>query len=110
MHIHNAIRYEMRSLVEALEVVQARGTKLAEWEVKMINKAWKAHEEHVHSHHSNEDDILIPQLKERFNYPEQVCFLFRNWLANGNAIFVSHSVLITFFCRNFFFARLKPIT
>jgi hypothetical protein len=61
----------MRSLIEALEAAKARGS-LKEWEAKCIQSAWGAHEKHVHAHHGNEDEILVPFLKTRFHYPDKV--------------------------------------
>lgn len=72
---HNSLRAEMRSLVEALEAVNGREGSLQDWEVKCIKKAWAAHEVHIHSHHKNEDDIMVPFLKTRFHYPDKVKLL-----------------------------------
>ena len=73
VHAHNSIRDEMRQLVTALEATNGRdGGDLQDWEIKCIKKAWKAHEIHIHSHHSNEDDIMVPFLKKRFHYPNKV--------------------------------------
>ena len=74
MHAHNSLRDEMRNLVEALEVTHGRRASLEEWEVKCIKRAWAAHEVHVHSHHNNEDAIMVPYLETRFKYPDKVCF------------------------------------
>lgn len=71
-HAHNSLRDEMRSLVTALEATNSRDGDLQEWEVNCIKKAWGAHFTHVHSHHTNEDKIMVPFLKTRFLYPEKV--------------------------------------
>ena len=77
-HAHNSLRAEMQSLVEALEATNSRdGGKLQDWEVTCIQKAWKAHEVHIHSHHTNEDNVMVPFLKTRFRYPDKVgCYFF----------------------------------
>lgn len=73
VHAHNALRYEIRSLIEATEATNKRsGQKLQQWEIECITKAWKAHEEHIHSHHANEDNIMGPYLSTRFHYPDKV--------------------------------------
>jgi hypothetical protein len=75
MHAHNSLREEMRNLVTALEATNAREGNLKDWEAKCIKKAWAAHEIHVHSHHTNEDDIMVPYLETRFKYPDKVRIL-----------------------------------
>jgi Hemerythrin HHE cation binding domain len=82
MHAHNAIRDEMRNLVTSLEATDARKGTLRDWEAKCIKKAWAAHEIHVHSHHTNEDNILVPFLLTRFKYPEKVGVARRLWIQN----------------------------
>ena len=72
VHAHNALRYEIRELIEAVDATNRRSPRLQQWEIDCIAKAWKGHEEHIHSHHSNEDDILAPYLSTRFHYPEKV--------------------------------------
>jgi hypothetical protein len=61
----------MRMMVEALEAAATRGP-LKQWEAVCIQTFWKAHFGHVHSHHTNEDAILVPYLQTRFKYPEKV--------------------------------------
>ena len=75
VHAHNALRYEVRNLIEAMEATNQRnGNQWQKWEIDCIAKAWKAHEEHIHSHHSNEDKIMGPYLSTRFHYPDKVNF------------------------------------
>lgn len=73
-HAHNSLRAEMRTLVECLEATNKRQGGLQDWEVNCIKKAWAAHEVHIHCHHKNEDDIMVPFLKTRFRYPNKVSF------------------------------------
>ena len=73
VHAHNALRYEIQSLIEAINATNNRsGKQLKQWEIECITKAWKAHEEHIHAHHSNEDKIMGPYLSTRFHYPDKV--------------------------------------
>lgn len=65
-HAHNSLRGEMEDFKQALRQVKERGVPLQEWEVKAIQEAMKAHHEHVHDHHTNEDHILMPEVQGRF--------------------------------------------
>jgi len=59
-------------MIEAVEAVKARnGDDMQGWELECFAKAWNSHNIHVHSHHSNEDDTLVPVLKGRFHYPDK---------------------------------------
>ena len=66
----------MRTMIEAFEAVNKRGP-VTEWELSCIQSVWNAHYEHIHAHHSNEDDLLAPWLAERINLPEKVSDDFR---------------------------------
>jgi len=59
-------------MIEALEASKKRGGALQEWEVACVTTAWKTHYLHIHSHHSNEDDMLTPYLETRINYPDKL--------------------------------------
>jgi hypothetical protein len=61
----------MTMMVEALEAAKSRGP-LKQWEAVCIQTFWKAHFDHIHAHHTNEDAILVPFLKTRFKYPDKV--------------------------------------
>ena len=58
----------------ALEnIVERNGTQPPEgWEIRTMNKWWASHSAHIHSHHSNEDDLFNPYLRTRFDYPEKL--------------------------------------
>ena len=43
-----------------------------DWEVASIQRWWKSHYKHIHSHHQNEDERLNPYLRERIVYPEKL--------------------------------------
>lgn len=70
MHAHNALRDQLRSFIEVLEVVKLRGT-LDQWEIDCIRTVWHGHYLNIHDHHENEDRIYTPFLKTRFHYPEK---------------------------------------
>jgi hemerythrin-like domain-containing protein len=61
----------MRSLIETFQAVKSRSGALQEWEIQCIQNLWKLHFLHIHTHHSDEDDILVPRLSKRFRYPEK---------------------------------------
>jgi hypothetical protein len=82
----------MRMMVEALEAAKTRGAPLKQWEAVCIQNFWKAHYDHIHSHHKNEDAILVPFLQTRFKYPEKVG-------SDGRAVFIF--VILSFFSRVF---------
>jgi hemerythrin-like domain-containing protein len=71
MHAHNALRMEMKEMVECVQAASSRGGSIKTWEAKCIQKFWDAHLVHVKSHHINEDAIFVPFLKTRLNYPEK---------------------------------------
>ena len=43
-----------------------------DWEVASIQRWWKSHFIHIHSHHQNEDEKMNPYLRERILYPEKL--------------------------------------
>lgn len=71
---HNSIRAEVHGLRNALDQIISRGegTCMPEWTVRSLQTWWKAHYEHIHGHHYNEDHILNPKLRERFHYPDKL--------------------------------------
>lgn len=74
VHAHNSIRAEISGLRTAFDEIIARGDGISmpDWAVMSLQTWWKAHTEHIHGHHSNEDDILNPKLRERFHYPDKL--------------------------------------
>jgi hemerythrin-like domain-containing protein len=69
MHAHNSIRAEMDLLIAAIDSIREKPLSAAQ--ISYIQQAWQCHYEHVHAHHSNEDDLLVPFLSTRFVYPVQ---------------------------------------
>ena len=70
---HDSLRLEMRSIQQALRSVQNRKTKLQAWEIASIYTIiQKVHLVHVESHHKNEDNVIVPELRKRFKYPDKV--------------------------------------
>lgn len=72
MHAHNAIRGEIASIRSALEAIEKRGNTLVAWKVKALKTVTDAHFEHIHGHHSNEDDVFVPEFHKRFRFPEKL--------------------------------------
>jgi len=72
VHAHNALRLEISEMKNALAALTARGLIKEEWEVKALNETWDSHLEHVHSHHRNEDTILVPFVRTRYIYQEKL--------------------------------------
>lgn len=60
----------MRVFREALESIQKRPLK--EWEIAAIQMAAAGHLEHIHEHHTNEDEIFAPALRVRFRWPDKI--------------------------------------
>jgi len=67
---HNAIRAE----IDKFEVVLSHlgDRQLKDWEKHALKEWWAGHFEHVHSHHSNEDTIMNPVIRQRVNYPDKL--------------------------------------
>lgn len=77
VHAHNAIRGELKMFQECCESIRKQATSssattLKDWQAKALQSIFDAHDHFVHSHHSNEDDILAPALAKRFHYPEKL--------------------------------------
>ena len=70
VHSHNAVRFEIGEMKRVLEALEH--TTLATWQVESVQAWWSGHETHIHEHHSNEDDIFNPMLRERIVYPEKL--------------------------------------
>jgi hypothetical protein len=71
MHAHNALRAEIARFRDALAQLAARA-QLRRWEVDCLQEAWREHRAHVHSHHSNEDDMMAPFLNTRIRSPDKL--------------------------------------
>lgn len=69
---HDSIRSEMKMIRDAFEVIESRGEGLKEWEIRALVPPTEGHIEHVHAHHTSEDELVVPALKKRFKYPEKV--------------------------------------
>lgn len=69
---HNALRGELAMVREALTVIQMRGEGLKEWEIKAIQTVFEAHAIHVTAYNASEDEILVPECRKRFHFPEKL--------------------------------------
>ena len=67
---HNSIRAEVLEFEAVLTHISGRTLK--DWEKEGMKVWWKAHEERIHRHHKNEDDIMNPFLRTRIKYPEKL--------------------------------------
>jgi len=67
---HDSIRAELDKMLKVLRHLGDR--ELKNWEATAIKEWWAGHEEHIHGHHSNEDDLLNPFLRTRIVYPEKL--------------------------------------
>lgn len=71
MLAHNAIRGELVDFRKALHETVQRGY-LEQWEIAALRSMWSAHSEHVHAHHSNEDEKMNPFLSSRIKLPSKL--------------------------------------
>lgn len=69
---HKAIRGEIATFLKVLKAIGARGDKLQEWEVFILQSTFKIHYDHIEGHHHNEDDIYSPVLKTRIKLGDKV--------------------------------------
>ena len=69
---HNMIRGEVNDIIKAVESNVSRGTPAPAWVVESIAQVWTHHQDVVHDHHRNEDDIMNPFMKTRINFPEKL--------------------------------------
>lgn len=67
---HDSIRGELDKMLKVLRHLGDR--ELKPWEATAIKEWWAGHQEHIHGHHSNEDDLLNPFLRTRIVYPEKL--------------------------------------
>merc|ERR1711998_217028 len=91
VHAHNAIRFEIASLKKVLEKLGDE-CLMAEWQVTAFKSWWAGHSEHIHEHHTNEDDIFNPALRARVQYPEKLVALMERIAEAVAALKVSSSV------------------
>jgi iron-sulfur cluster repair protein YtfE (RIC family) len=72
-HAHNAIRCEIKDLSDGIKtIIEKFPNGAPTWAISSIQIVWKDHQIHVHSHHSNEDDIMFPFLRTRINVPKKL--------------------------------------
>jgi len=68
---NNAIRGEVSVLKEALNKLVERGD-FQTWEVESFCAAWSEHFNHIHEHHSDQDNVIYPFLATRIRLPERL--------------------------------------
>jgi len=73
---HNTIRDEINSFTHSLTSISNKypssSSPIPSWAVASIQTFWSHHEEFVHLHHCNEDDIVNPFMKTRVNLPDKL--------------------------------------
>lgn len=68
---HDCLRKDIATLIQAFEACASRGP-IKQWESDTIKDVFGLHNNFIHEHHTNEDDVLVPFLKKKFIYPDQV--------------------------------------
>lgn len=67
---HRALVQEIHDLESAMQVVASR--PLSHAEIDNLQLAVTTHLDHAHAHHENEDKLLQPKLKQRFQFPPSI--------------------------------------
>jgi hypothetical protein len=68
---HDCLRKDIATLIQAFEASASRGP-IKQWESDIIKDVFGLHNNFIHAHHTSEDDIVVPFLKKKFIYPDQV--------------------------------------
>jgi hypothetical protein len=68
---HDCLRKDIATLIEAFEASASRGP-IKQWEADIIKDVFWLHNSFIHHHHSTEDDVIGPFLKQKFLYPDKV--------------------------------------
>jgi hypothetical protein len=69
---HNALRGEVEEFEDALVRLVALDLPLPAWAAESAREWWRYHHHHIHSHHTNEDELLNAFLRTRFHYPPKM--------------------------------------
>ena len=75
VHSHNALRTEIRSMIDALDTMAGRlksERKLPEWTIGAMKGWWDGHLAHATNHCEAEEQCYRPVLSERFVWPKEV--------------------------------------
>mmetsp|Transcript_16321 Transcript_16321/g.35442 ORF Transcript_16321/g.35442 Transcript_16321/m.35442 type:complete len:261 (+) Transcript_16321:127-909(+) len=75
IHTHNALRTEIRSMLDALDTMAGRlksERKLPEWSIGTMKGWWDGHLAHATNHCEAEEQSYRPVLSERFTWPKEV--------------------------------------
>ena len=74
-HTHNALRVEMRSMIEALDSMAGRlktERSVPEWAAATIGAWWEGHMAHAVDHCDAEEKMYRPMLSTRFVWPKEI--------------------------------------
>lgn len=72
---HNALRGEIKSMIQALGSFMGRidnGGAVPKWAVNTIKEWWTSHIAHMTDHCKSEETIYKPMFTERFNWPAEI--------------------------------------
>mmetsp|Transcript_19814 Transcript_19814/g.29224 ORF Transcript_19814/g.29224 Transcript_19814/m.29224 type:complete len:255 (+) Transcript_19814:107-871(+) len=70
---HNSLRGEMNDISAAMHALNDKyPEKLPGWAVLSLIKIWKTHQEHMLSHHENEEKIVSPFMAKRCLAPAEI--------------------------------------
>lgn len=75
VHTHNALRVEMRSMIEALDSMAGRlktERNVPEWAAATIGAWWEGHMAHAVDHCEAEERMYRPLLSTRFVWPKEI--------------------------------------
>jgi len=75
VHAHNAIRADLQTIQECLQLVLNRRqhdhAPLQAWEIQALVTIYDAHDHFIYEHHTNEDGVLAPLLATRILKPDK---------------------------------------
>eukprot|EP00986_Skeletonema_menzelii_P016034 scaffold13310_cov178-Skeletonema_menzelii.AAC.5 len=71
---HNALRCEIKSMIQALGLFMGRidNGGVPEWAVNTIKEWWESHVAHITDHCKSEETSYEPMFTERFNWPAEI--------------------------------------
>jgi hypothetical protein len=72
VYAHNAIRGEFELFNKAFQTIVNRDDTIQPWEANIIKSAFEIHYAHIESHHTVEDDLIVPEFNKRFKVGKKV--------------------------------------
>lgn len=71
IHAYNSLRGQIILLHEAFYSIQIRSNYLMKWEIKEIKKITYQHFLHIHTYHSNKDNLYVSELMKHMRFPKK---------------------------------------